>query len=66
MADDISTKGATGTVSRRLFLTGGLSGATAAAVAVTVGEAREEPEEQVKPRYQETAHVQRFYDMNRI
>ncbi|WP_075217664.1 twin-arginine translocation signal domain-containing protein [Mongoliimonas terrestris] len=68
MRQDDPTK-APPTVDRRAFLTGaGLAGATAAAAVggTVLAEARESPEEQLKGRYSETPHVQRFYALNRL
>ncbi|UEM18814.1 twin-arginine translocation signal domain-containing protein [Skermanella mucosa] len=57
-------------VERRDFLKViGLAGTAAAAaipLAATSAAAEESPEERVKPRYQETAHVQQFYALNRL
>jgi hypothetical protein len=56
-----------GGLDRRAFLTGtGLAGVTAATGGVALVQARETPDEQLKPRYAETDHVRRFYDMNRL
>ncbi|WP_407697325.1 hypothetical protein [Skermanella rosea] len=47
----------------------GLAGTAAAAavpLAATGVAAEESPEERVKPRYQETAHVKQFYALNRL
>ncbi|WP_207479687.1 twin-arginine translocation signal domain-containing protein [Arenibaculum pallidiluteum] len=54
---------------RRQFLkTVGLASAGAAAIAATgtEAEARETPQEQVKPRYQSSEHVKRYYALNRL
>jgi hypothetical protein len=78
MADDkdrSDTAAAKERLERRGFLRGfGLAAGGAAAAAATAavaaedaGEERAEgPEEQVKPRYQESDHVRRFYALNRL
>lgn len=54
---------------RRNFLRAGVAGATVAAVsvgvAVTPAAATENDAERKKKRYQETAHVKKFYATNR-
>jgi hypothetical protein len=56
---------------RREFLkSAGLAGVGAAvavpAAMIGEAEARESPEEQVKGRYRPSAHVERFYFLNRL
>ncbi|MGL5446255.1 MAG: formate dehydrogenase [Rhabdaerophilum sp.] len=55
--------------SRRNFLRAGLGGATVAAatagVAIAPAKASESDAEKKKVRYQETAHVKKFYQTNR-
>ena len=54
---------------RRQFLkAAGLAGvgAAAAGAAMQAGEAAESPPEQAKARYQQSAHVERFYSLNRL
>jgi formate dehydrogenase region TAT target len=58
---------------RRSLLKGfGLGAAGAAAVALSAGtgaapaEAAESRQEQIKARYQDNAHVERFYALNRL
>ena len=64
-------QGAERRVERRGFLkslglvAGGAAGAAAGTV-VAAEEQPEAPEEQAKSRYQETEHVKRFYDLNRL
>ena len=56
-------------IDRRDLLKGlglGAAGAAAAAVAPTDAQAAETPQEQAKPRYAETAHVKRYYALNRL
>jgi hypothetical protein len=55
--------------SRRNFLRAGLGGATIAAatagVAIAPAQASENDSEKKKVRYQETAHVKKYYQTNR-
>ena len=64
-AAGLDAKGA----ARRNFLRAGVASATVAAVSVGVAvapaEARESDAEKKKARYQETAHVKKFYQTNR-
>ncbi|WP_119678796.1 twin-arginine translocation signal domain-containing protein [Indioceanicola profundi] len=68
MSGEDSKKG----LERRNFLkAAGLAGVGAAAGAAAAVAAEgetltETPEEQIKSRYRETAHVQRFYFLNRL
>jgi uncharacterized membrane protein len=56
-------------LARRNFLRAGVTGATVAVVsvgaAVTPAQATENDAEKKKKRYQETAHVKKFYQTNR-